>query len=424
MKIPFFNMKNEANDSPTGSAFDKIKNLFSFEPQKEKVLRHKDFNAAGDVYYANVSTVYKISQRVLILILVVFLLFSVISNFRQITYDNFFYLLKDFSNAVDIESSNYDTLSYTSDTRHFFSLYRGGLVVVNPSNVCVYTATGRNTLNTTSQFSSPCVVSSGKYFLVYDTADTEFAIYNSFSRVYSESLEYPITDACFAEDGTFAIITRDISHKSIVKVYKNNFKAIFAVPENMYAFDVSMSADEDKLAICYYDNGTGNGNSQIDIYSISDAKKQASISIDGEFLIQSGFLNNGNLAVVTDSSVKIYDKNFDIKTSITYNNAQLTGFDINGYGVAVSYVSNSENLVAIFDENARPVYNETVRNSINDIGLYEGFAFLRTDDGIIRLDLQNKKQAFLPSGQGKMLIYNASTAVVCGPAKAQYITFE
>ena len=181
MKIPFFNTKNENNDSPTIAAFDKVKNFFSLEPQKEKVLRHKDFNAAGDVYYANVSSVYKISQRVLVLILVIFLLFSVISNFGEITYDNFFYLFKDFSNAVDIESSNYDSLSYTSDTRHFFSLYRGGLVVVNPSNVSVYTATGRNTLNTTSQFSSPCVESSDKYFLVYDTADTEFAIYNSFS---------------------------------------------------------------------------------------------------------------------------------------------------------------------------------------------------------------------------------------------------
>ena len=424
MKIPFFNVHNRTDNSPTASPFDKVKNFFSFEPQREKVLRHKDFNEAGDIYYANVSSVYKIFQRVLILIFAIFLLFSLVSNFRAITYDNFFYLLKDFSNAVDIESSNYDTLSYTSDTRHFFSLYRGGLVVVNPSNVSVYTATGRNTLNTTSQFSSPCVESSSKYFLVYDTADTEFAVYNSFSRVYSESLEYPITDACFADDGKFAIITRDISHKSLVKVYKNNFKPIFAVPENLYAFDVSMSSAEDKMAICYYDNGIGNGHSQIAIYSISEATEQARISIDGEFLIQSGFLNNGDFAVVTNSSVKIYDKKFDIKTTIAYNNAQLTGFDINDYGVAVSYVANSENYVAIFDADARLVYNESIRNSINDVGLYSTAAFLRTDDGIIRLDLKSKKQAFLPSGQGEMLIYNETTAVVCGPAKAEYLTFE
>ena len=124
MKIPFFNTQNENNDSPANAAFNKVKNFFSLEPQKEKVLRHKDFNAAGDIYYANVSSVYKISQRVLVLILVVFLLFSVISNFGEITYDNFFYLFKDFSNAVDIESSNYDSLSYTSDTTFLFAVSR------------------------------------------------------------------------------------------------------------------------------------------------------------------------------------------------------------------------------------------------------------------------------------------------------------
>lgn len=424
MKIPFLKFLSEFDGSQAKSTFNKVKDFFSVEPQKEKVLRHEDFNAAGDVYYANVSSIYKISQRILVLLLVIFLLFSLITNVRAITYDNFFYLFKDFSNAVDIESSNYDTLSYTSDARHFFSLYRGGLVVVNPSNVSVYTATGRNTLNTTSQYSSPCVESFDKYFLVYDTADTVFGIYNSFSRVYSEALEYPVTDACFADNGMFAIITRDTSHKSLVRVYDNNFNPIFGVPENLYAFDVSMSSEDDKLAVCYYDNGIGNGNSEIAIYSISKAEKQTSISIEGEFLIQSGFLSNGNFAVITDFSIKIYDKNFDVKSSVEYNNAQLTGFDISEYGVAASYVLNSENHIVIFGSDARLIYNEIINNSINDIGLYEESAFLRTDDGIIRLDLKNNTQAFLPSGQGKMLIYNANTAVVCGVAKAEYLVFD
>ncbi len=423
MKIPFFNIKNDNNDSPVEFVFKKVKTLFTIEEQKEKVLRHEDFNAAGDVYYANVSSVYKISQRILVLILVVFLLFSFVVNFKEITYDNLFYLFKDFSNAVDIESSNYDVVSYTSDTRHFFSLYRGGLVVVNPSNISAYTATGRNTLHASSTFSSPCVESYDKYFLVYDTADTTFALYNSFSRVYSQTLDYPVTGACFDSDGGFAVITRDISHKSLVHVYNKNFKPVFSVPSELYAFDVAMNSKEDKIAICYYDIGDGKGLSEISVRSLKSTSEQARIEIDGEFIIQCGFLNNGELAVVTDSSVKIYDKNFDIKTSVPYSNAHLTGFSISTYGVAVSYVRNSETFALIFNGNAQLLYNEEVGNSINDIGLYENAAFLRTDDGVIRLDLDTKRQSFLPSGQGKMLIYNENTALICGVSKAEYLVF-
>ena len=54
----------------------KLGDMFNPEPQTEKVLRHEDFAAAGDTYYASVSVGYKISQRVFTLILVVFLVFS------------------------------------------------------------------------------------------------------------------------------------------------------------------------------------------------------------------------------------------------------------------------------------------------------------------------------------------------------------
>lgn len=423
MKIPFFGNKNK-DVSPADLIYGKIKDFFSPQPQKEKVLRHEDFNAAGDVYYANVSVAYKITQRILVLILIIFLVFSLVTNFREITYDNLFYLFKDFSNAVDIESSNYDTVSYTSDTRHFFSLYRGGLAIVNPSNISVYTATGRNTLNDTSQFSSPCIESSDKYFLIYDTADTTFAIYNSFSRVYSETLEYPTTDACFASDGRFAIVTRDISHRSLVHVYNKNFKRSFTVPANEYVFDVCMSADDNKMAICYYDSGIGNGLSEIVIRSLSDASEQARIAIDGEFLIECGFLSGGKLAAVTDSAIRIYDKNFDLETSVPFGGGQITGFDVNEHGVAASYVLNSENHAILFDKNAKLLYNEVINDSINDIGMYGEYAFLRTDEGIIRLDLVSRTQSFLPSGQGKMLIYSSDTALVCGASKAEYLVFE
>lgn len=423
MKIPFLNKDN--NDaSPKEQIISKLKEMFSPEPQKEKVLRHEDFNAAGDVYYANVSVAYKITQRILVLVLIIFLLFSLVANFGEITYDNLFYLFKDFSNAVDIESSDYDTVSYTSDQRHFFSLYRGGLAIVNPSNISVYTATGRNTLNTASQFSSPCIESNEKYFLVYDTASPMFAIYNSFARVYSETLEYPIINASFAENGSFALVTRDISHKSLVHVYNENFKRAFTVPANDYVFDVELCSDSERLAISYYDIGIGNGRTEIVIRSLANAEEITRIAIDDEFLVECGFLSGGELAIVTDSSVRIYDENYELATSIAYNNAQLTGYDVSEHGVAVSYVENSEYYVAVFDKSAALLYNSTVNDSINDIGLYDEFAFLRTDSGVIRLDLSEKEKRFLPSGQGKMLIYSADTALICGDSKAEYLVFE
>ena len=130
-KRAFFKKKEDGEG--TNKFFDKVGDYFNPEPQKERVLRHEDFNAAGDVYYASVSAFYKVGERLLWLILALFLVFSVVTNYKEITFDNFFYLMKDFSSAADSEVPQYQVLSYDSDSRQTFALYRGGLVSASPS---------------------------------------------------------------------------------------------------------------------------------------------------------------------------------------------------------------------------------------------------------------------------------------------------
>ena len=428
MKNPFKSKKEEQN-AKDGSTerpelLKKITAYFNPEPQKEKVLRREDFTAAGDTYYATVSAGYKVSQRILIIILAVFLVFSLVTNFNEITFDNLFYMLKDFGTAVDLESTNYDTLSYDANPRNFFALFRGGLTVVNPSNLSVFTATGRRTLRTTAQFSSPCIESSDKYFVVYDTSGTEFLVYNSFSKVYTEEFDYPVTAACFSDEGKLAVITRDISHKSLVHVYNNNFKKIFTVPYNMYAFDVVMSEEADKLAVSYYDIGDGSGRTEIRILTLSTAEEYETLSIDGEFLVECGFLSKDVFAVITDRSIRLYDKFFQEMDSLTYYNGVISGYDVSEHGAAVSYTYNSQNVAIVFDKNGNLLYNEATNNNIKDIGVFENYVFLRTDDGVLRIKGNSTDEQFLTSGQGKMLIYSADTALVCGDSKAEYLVFE
>ena len=426
-----FNRKKDDNTSEdinkqTSSiyeVFEKLTTYFDPQPQKEKVLRHDDFNRAGDTYYASVSAGYKISQRILTVILAVFLMFSLLTNFKNITFDNLFYFLKDFSNAMDIEQSDYDTVSYSSDTRHFFSLYRNGLVVVDSSNIAAFTATGRNTLQTTSQFSSPCVVSSDKYFLVYDTAGTTFSVYNAFSRVYSENFDYPVTDACFGDNGSVAIITKDISHKSVVYLYSKSFDKKLKIPCDKYAFDVCVSDETKQMAICYYDIGDGSGVSEICVRSTENADIVKNIEISGEFLLKCGFLSKNRFVAITDDSIRIYDKNFEEIDRFEYFNANVSGYSISPDGVAVAYSENSKNMTIVFDKSGNMLYNNTISDTVKDIGICDRFVFLRTDSGIIRIDTMNDEEEYLPSDQGRMLIYNANTALVCGISKAEYLVF-
>ncbi|MBO7302991.1 MAG: hypothetical protein J6U68_02265, partial [Clostridia bacterium] len=146
--------KKGAKKSKRKKVFNKVGGFFDPEPQKERVLSKEDFRGAGDVYFASVSAFYKVIERILWVLLIIFLAFSIATNYKEITFNNFFYLLKDFSSAADSETSNYQVLSYDSDKRQKFALFRGGIVSASPSTVSVFTTSGRRSLKNNNDYYS------------------------------------------------------------------------------------------------------------------------------------------------------------------------------------------------------------------------------------------------------------------------------
>ncbi len=413
------------NGSRLSDFAEKVGRFFSPEPQKEKVLRHEAFQAAGDVYYASVSAGYKVAQRFLWLLFILFMLLSILFNYKEITYDNFFYLMRDFSSAVDAETTNYETVSYESSPGQHFALYRGGVAVVSPSGVSAFTATGRRTLQAESDFSAPFVVCSDQYMLVYDTAGKTFSVYNSFAKVYTEKLTYPVTGACFAEDGSFAVITREADRHAVVHIYDKDFNRD-TYKWNAYMFDVAMDSDRDLVAFVYYGAGDGTGETMISVRKKSTLEEITTVNLKGEFPLDCGFMENNKFALITNGAVRIFDDSFEetVAQTYEYQGGSVTGFFVSPEGVAVSAMVSSKNEVVAFDKAGNLLYNDTVSTTVTDVAVFSNYLFLQNETGVIRLNVQTKEEEELSSGNGKMLLYNANTAVICGESKAQYLVFS
>lgn len=430
MKHPFQgrrkdDLTQENTESSEQSFVGKLGSFFNPEPQKEKVLRHEDFTAAGDPYYATVSAGYKIAGRVFWLFFVVFMVFSIATNYKEITYDNFFYLIKDFTSAADAGNNTYETLSYESDSRQTFTLYRGGVATVSPSRLSIFTATGRRTLRESSGFSSPYAISSDQYLLIYDTSGTTFSIYNSFARVYNKTLDYPITDACLGSDGSFAIVTRSADSRSVIRTYDKRFKELREINADYYVFDIQINAKENLLSFLYYDAGNGTGRTVLSVRAFDTLEQIDSVAFEGEFPLGCGYLENNRFAVVTDRCIRILDDVLEtVELSDDYWNGTITGFSIDEEGVAVCATEASKNYVFAFDKSGSLLYNDTVDAAVSDIAVCGGYLFLQTEGGITRLDPSTEIREELPTGYGKMLIYNENTALVCGESKAEYLIFK
>lgn len=419
--------KNIKGKADKKKVFDRVGGFFDPEPQKEKVLSKEDFKGAGDVYFASISAFYKVIERILWVLLILFLVFSLITNYREITFNNFFYLLKDFSSAIDSETSNYQILSYDSDERQKFALFRGGIVSASPSSVSVFTTSGRRSLRNNNDYYSPNLISCDKYVLVYDSASSSFSVYNSFSKVYNEKLEDPITDAAFAEDGSFAVATRQADVKTHIYLYGKNIKKRGEISQSDYVFDMTLSSAEDRLATIAYDVGSGTGETVITVYDIENkntAKKLTPHSFEGEFPLSCAYLESGDLAVITNGSIRIFDKNLKELKAQRFYESTVTAFNVSKNGAVAVVSSGSIKTVYAFDANGNLVYDKNIGENIRKADIIGESLFLQTASGVIRINVDNKTRQFLSSSQGSMLVYNENTAIVCGEAKAEYLVFE
>lgn len=419
-------LRKNGEDDTEQTVLGKVGSFFDPEPQKERVLNREDFKAAGDVYYASVSAFYKIFERLLWVILALFMAISLATNYKEITYDNFFYLLRDFSTAAEINTSNYQILSYDSDSRQNFALYRGGLVSASPSSISVFTAGGRRTLKSNNDYYSPNVISCDKYVLVYDTASSDFSVYNSFSKVYNATMDSPITDACFNSGGAFALSTRQNDTKTFIYLYDEDIKLRGRIPDNRFNFDIALNDSETRVAALYYSAGSGVGETALCIYDVTNSSSAgilAEVKLEGEFPLKCAFLDNDAVAVITNRSLRVYNKSFKEISYEPFGETEVSAFDASAQGGAVVLSRGSQKTVLAFDESGKTVYGGNVTENVSAVGVAGDFVFLRTVSGVIRIDMTNDESEYLNSDGGEMLVYGEDTAIVCGDAKAEYLVF-
>ncbi len=413
------------SDKTNSKLFDKVGDFFNYEPQKERVLRHEDFRGAGDPYYASVSAGFKVTERLLWLVLAIFMVFSLITNYKEITYNNVFYLFRDFSSIAEQQSSSYQVLSYDSDERQKFELFRGGIVSASPSYISVFTSGGRRTLKNNTDYDAPNVICCDKYVLVYDTAGSSFSVYNSFAKIHNQKLESPITDADFDDDGSFALATRKNDAETVIYIYNGDIKPIAECRDDRYVFDMSLDSKKEKLITLYYEAGSGIGRTVICEYDISKSgNDEKEIVLDGEFPIECAYLSNGSIAIITNRSIHIYDDRLREEESVSFADSEITAFDACRDGAAVAVSSGTQKKVIAFDKKGDLIYNNITHENVRDIGVIEKTLFLHGASGVTRIDTKKDKSEFLSSEHGKMLVYDEFTVIVCGNAKAEYIVFD
>ena len=129
------------------------------------------------------------------------------------------------------------------------------------------------------------------------------------------------------------------------------------------------------------------------------------------------------MAVLTNQSVRIFNKNYKQVSKYTFYGANIRAFEVGPNGISIVVGAQSIKNAVVFDNKGELVYNKPIEENVSALKMSEKHVFMKTAEGVIRLSINNGEQEYLHADGDKMLVYNEDTALVCGDARAEYLVF-
>ena len=383
------------------------------------------YDAYND-FYASISVLFRIASFILLIAFLIFLVYSAIGSQEAFTYENLEFVVRNF--ALTLQENRDESvyaIKYNPDSSRNFALLGNKFALCGNSGISVFSPTGRLTCSDSFAFKNPIMVTSDKYALVYDSENCDYVIYNSFSKVHSQSLEKPIRGASMSPNGYYAFITSSVEYNSTVEVYNDDFELMNRFNKSGYIVDVDM--DNNQVLIATIEGASDNAlyDIQILLYDLTAGKTISTVELTSSFPLSCKLSSSGFFLVCKDETIT-HDIVTDNQNRYSYKGSIISDFElandkaallleIPGYDISFDYV--------VIDEHASVLYDYQVNSTVYDIEFCGDKSCLLTDGKILVYNSAIEKTILLDvaSTDHRLLAYSADAIYLCTSSSAPLI---
>jgi len=378
------------NQNSNGSASNNASGPERNSGKKKKIRLHIEDVTLENEYYIDISKRYRLAKFIVLILLIIYIL-AMISIYREeITIENFRYMIKYLDNSTLEYEGEYNTIYYNNDGHSDYAYYKGELAVVSGSEMNLFAMSGISDLNLTLTYTEPKIMPSAKYMLVYDFFGNSYSLYNSFSQLYSETLEYPISDAAISDSGMYAVVTKTQEYRSAVIFYDKNFEQVSQILKEKYVMDIDITDDGEKALVVSAYNSEGIFNCEIMTINPYSDKPESLAVYEDKIPLKAGYNAVGGYTVLCDTGVTLYDSDNRLVSEYDFGGLQPAKCDIGEYYTSVALSQNvvvNENRIIFFNVNGKAVYEEIIKGEILEIKTDKDFAYIVFDGKLMKIDL-------------------------------------
>ncbi len=376
-------------------------------------------------YYEGVAIAFRYAKFIVLFITIVFVML-ILSLFRdEVTVENFQYMLKYIS-SEDSSLITTQKIHYPMSDSKALDLFAGDFVSAGSGGISLYDTNGNTVLEIKDTFSHPVFSIGKKYALCYDLSGHSYVIFNTFSKLYSQQLDFPIADAVMADNGSYAILTKNREYRTLINVHDSDYDHICTVYDSKYTFDLDMTSKH--IAYLTAQASDSSYLTEINILKIKNADDLTVESIYNEFPIALEFMGD-NLAVITDSAVRFYDSEFNNKHQYSFSLQMPSGYAFSDSCLMMYFEKNtigSENEVRFYSQSGELMFSGILSGKVHSVDINDSYAIIHTNDSIYRIDIREHtvlKQA-IETGAEKAMLQSDSSVLVCYKNYAKLLDFS
>ena len=306
----------------------------------------------------------------------------------------------------NITESDAEMISLNADKSNQVCVYSKYIAISNDKVVTLYNSYGEKIDSINTDINNAIYDSSDRYLAIAEKDGKKACLLLEKTYLWGINTDSDILQIHVNKNGYVAIITTDVTHKSILTLYDSNGKKLFtSYFSSTRIIDASISNDNKFIAIGELDSSGVTIKSNIKIISVENAQNDPDNTIiytynaDSEKLITNvKYQDNNQIACIYDDSVNIIENennneilNIDkekiihitnnLKNQIVYVEEQSEGlFQLSSNLHIVNTSSNQENVFSI-EETIKQIYaNKTIIVANTGTDLY----FISTNGWLIK----------------------------------------
>ncbi len=274
------------------------------------------------------------AMKIVIIVVLLVLAVGVVSIWRYASPESFLESLS----SVSVEGDGFPVkIKGKTVNTDDISILNNNFSYISDTQFQVINASGGLIADKRIKYSSPAMVSSGNYNLIYDTEGTGYRIETSANTVFEGNVEDTIYSAVIMNNGSYAILSKKDGYTSKLTIFdKNHTKKYAYFFSECYAISISLSKKADKAVVCGLDAMKGSIVSRVYVLDCSEKEPIAKIDFPNTTTYKVSFLDNGNVALIGNTSAMIITSDYQNKYEFTYNGYNLINNKITDEGIVLA----------------------------------------------------------------------------------------